>query len=271
MISLARMAVSLTVVGSINLDLVTRVDRIPRAGETVGGGELLRFPGGKGANQAVAAARLGAQVRMIGAVGADPFAEEALAGLREAGVELELERGGATGLAMIIVDAAGENQIVTVPGANATVTPRPVDGPVLCQLEVSDEVVLAAAASASFFALNAAPARPIDVEPDLLVVNRLEHEVVSRGRLVAVTYGAEGAALYESGRELARARPPEIKALDGTAAGDAFTACLVVSLLEGRPRDESLHRACVAGALAASRLGAQSSLPTAAEVDKLIA
>src|SRR5476651_1773874 len=215
-ISLARMAISLTVVGSINLDLVTRVDRIPRAGETVGGGQLLRFPGGKGANQAVAAARLGAQVRMIGAVGTDPFADEALAGLRDAGVELELEHGAATGLAMIIVDAAGENQIVTVRGANAEVTPRAVEGPVLCQLEVPDAVVLAAAASASFFALNAAPARPIDVEPDLLVVNRLEHEVVSRGRLVAVTFGAEGAALYEGGREIARAVPPSVDAVDGT-------------------------------------------------------
>jgi ribokinase len=265
------MTISLTVVGSINLDLVTRVDRIPRPGETVGGGELLRFPGGKGANQAVAAARLGARVTMIGSVGADSFADEALAGLREAGVELELARGSATGLAVIIVGADGENQIVTVPGANAEVAPRAVEGPVLCQLEVSDAVVLAAAASASFFALNAAPARPIDVEPDLLIVNQLEHEVVSRGRLVAVTFGAAGAALYEDGHEIARAASPAVDAVDGTAAGDAFTACLVVSLLEGRPRAEALHRACAAGALAASRLGAQPSLPTAAEIDTLVA
>lgn len=269
MISLARMAVSLTVVGSINLDLVTRVDRIPRVGETVGGGQLLRYPGGKGANQAVAAARLGAQVRMIGAVGGDPFADEALAGLREVAVELELEGHEATGLAMIIVDAAGETQIVTVPGANAELTPRAVQGAVLCQLELPDAVVLAAAASASFFALNAAPARPLDIEPDLLVVNQLEYEVVSRGRLVAVTFGAEGAALYEDGSEIARAAPPVVEAVDGTAAGDAFTACLVVSLLEDRSREESLRRACAAGALAASRPGAQPSLPTAAEIDKL--
>ena len=265
------MPVALTVVGSINLDLVTRVERLPRPGETIGGGELQRFPGGKGANQAVAAARLGAQVRMIGAVGEDAFAEEALAGLRSAGVELELQHGGATGVAMIIVDAAGENQIVTVAGANGEITPRAVDGAVLCQLEVSDEVVLAAAASASFFALNAAPARAVELEPDLLVVNRFEHEVVSRGRLVAVTYGAEGAALFEDGREIARATPPRVDAVDGTAAGDAFTACLVVSLLEGRPRAEALHRACAAGAFAASRLGAQPSLPTAAEVEELAA
>jgi ribokinase len=172
---------------------------------------------------------------------------------------------------MIIVDAAGETQIVTVPGAKAELTPRAVEGAVLCQLEIPDAVVQAAAASASFFALNAAPARPIDVEPDLLVVNQLEHEVVSRGRLVAVTFGAEGAALYEDGREIARAVPPIVEAVDGTAAGDAFTACLVVSLLEGRSHEESLRRACAAGALAASRPGAQPSLPTTAEIDKLSA
>jgi ribokinase len=261
--------VDLTVVGSINLDLVARVERLPRPGETVSGAELSRFPGGKGANQAVAAARMGARVRLVGAVGEDGFADEALAGLVEAGVELELERHGATGLALVLVEAGGENQIVVVPGANATVTPREVGGAVLCQLEVSDEVVAAAARSASFFALNAAPVRPVGLEPDLLVVNRLEHEVVSRGRLVAVTYGAEGAALFENGSEVARAAPPAVEAVDGTAAGDAFTACLVVSLLEGRRREEALCRACAAGALAASRPGAQPSLPTASEVDAL--
>jgi ribokinase len=264
-------AVELTVVGSINLDLVARVERLPRPGETITGAELRRFPGGKGANQAVAAARLGARVRMVGAVGEDAFAEEALAGLREARVELELEARGTTGLALILVAADGENQIVVVPGANATVTPSEATGAVLCQLEVSDEVVAAAARSASFFALNAAPARPVPFVPDLLVVNRLEREVVSRGRLVAVTYGAEGAALFEGGEEVARAAPPPVEAVDGTTAGDAFTACLVVSLLEGRPREQALRRACAAGALAASRLGAQPSLPTAAEVDALSA
>jgi len=243
--------VELTVVGSINLDLVARVERLPRAGETVGGRDVVRVPGGKGANQAVAAARLGARVRMVGAVGSDPLAGEALAGLTAAGVELDLTRAGTTGVALILVDAGGENQIVVVPGANADVAPTSPGGAVLCQLEVPDAVVAAAARKAAFFALNAAPARPIDLEPDLLIVNELEHEVVSRGKLVAVTYGARGAALFEGGREIARAPPPPVDAVDGTAAGDAFAACLVVSLLEGRERNEALVRACAAGAIAA--------------------
>jgi ribokinase len=260
------MSVSLTVVGSINLDLVARVATLPRPGETLTAAAFSRFPGGKGANQAVAAARLGASVTMIGAVGDDGLADEALAGLRDAGVELRVERRATTGIALILVADDGENQIVVVPGANAEVTPVSPGGSVLCQLEVPDEVVLAAARGASFFALNAAPARAIDVEPDLLIVNQLECETNARGRLVAVTYGAEGAALFEDGVEVARATPPSVDAVDGTAAGDAFAACLVVSLLEGRPRDDALRRACAAGAIAASRLGAQPSLPTAAEL-----
>ena len=265
------MSAELTVVGSINLDLVARVAALPRPGETITGASFERFPGGKGANQAVAAAKLGARVRMFGAVGTDPFADDALTGLEEAGVELDLDRVGTTGIALILVAADGENQIVVVPGANAAVRPVSPGGAVLCQLEVPDAVVAAAARGATFFALNAAPARPVGVEPDLLIVNRLEHEVVSRGKLVAVTYGAEGAALFEDDREVARARPPRVDAVDGTAAGDAFAACLVVSLLEGRPRDEALTRACAAGAITASRLGAQPSLPDASELEAILA
>src|SRR5471030_1912710 len=248
------MAVELTVVGSINLDLVAQVHRLPRPGETLSATALDRFPGGKGANQAVAAARLGARVRFVGAVGNDAEADEALTNLHAAGVELDLERAGSTGLALILVAADGENQIVVVPGANALLTPREVEGAVLCQLEVPNHVVLAAAHKASFFALNAAPARPIAIEPDLLIVNRLEHEIVSAGKLVAVTLGAEGAVLYEDGREVARATPPRVDVVDGTAAGDAFAAALVLAILEQRPHDEALRRACAAGALAASNL-----------------
>ena len=266
----------LTVVGSINLDLVARVERLPRPGETVSGATLERVPGGKGANQAVAAARLGARVTLRGAVGADSFAEEALAELREAQVALELDTSDVTGIALILVDDAGENQIVVVPGANGEVRPRGATGAVLCQLEIPVEAVEAAAAGAGFFCLNAAPAKPVPpplVERcDLVVVNRYELDALpAQPRLTALTLGAEGAVLLEDGEEVARAAPPAVEVVDGTAAGDAFTACLVVSHLEGRGWDEALRRACAAGALAASRFGAQPSLPTAAEVDEILA
>ena len=259
------------VVGSINLDLVTRVGRLPRPGETLSGASVERVPGGKGANQAVAAARLGASVRLVGCVGADPVAEEALAGLRAAGVELEVREVDAlTGVAIILVADDGENVIVVVPGANAHVGGFTVDGNVLCQLEIPDEAVKEARAQARWLCVNAAPARPLVVEPDLVVVNRYEAEVVGEQPLLAVTMGEEGAVLLERGKEIARARPPRVVAIDGTAAGDAFTACLVVSLLEGRDPEEALRRACAAGALAASRFGAQPSLPTTEDVDAIL-
>jgi ribokinase len=129
---------------------------------------------------------------------------------------------------------------------------------------------VAATAPGEFF-LNAAPARGAVPAADVTIVNRYELEVLTdREGVIAVTLGAEGAVLLDDGEEIARATPPPVDAVDGTAAGDAFTACLVVSLLEGRTRDESLRRACIAGALAASRFGAQTSLPTAEEVDALL-
>ena len=265
----------ITVVGSVNLDLVVRVERLPEPGETVGGGAFARVPGGKGANQAVACARLGADVTMIASVGRDPFAAEALAGLQEAGVTLQLSEADApTGVAVIQVDAEGETTIAVAPGANgalASVVLPPHDA-VLCQLEVPDEAVLAAwEACTGLYCLNAAPARPIAVDADLTVVNRLELDALTRrDGLVALTLGAEGAVLLDDGEEIARAVPPPVDAVDGTAAGDAFTACLLVSLLEGRGEEEALRRACAAGALAATRFGAQPSLPTAAEVDAIL-
>jgi len=264
----------IAVVGSINLDLVARCERLPRPGETVTGATFARYPGGKGANQAVAAARLGADVRMVGCVGRDAFAADALAGLHEAGVELDVrEVEEPTGVALILVAADGENQIAVAPGANTLVGGFDVSGAdaVLCQLEIPDSAVAEAARQARFLCLNAAPARPLAVEPDLLVVNRYELEALGERRgLVALTLGAEGAVLLENGREVERATPPPVTAVDGTAAGDAFTACLLVSHLQGRPWDEALRRACAAGAIAASRAGAQPSLPTSAEVDALV-
>ena len=272
----------LTVVGSINLDLVARCERLPRPGETVTDAAFDRVPGGKGANQAAAAARLGAEVRLVGCVGNDSFAHEALSGLVADGVGLDVVVADtSTGVALILVDADGENQIVVAPGANAALRPEDVDvgdaDGVLCQLEIPGVTVAKVARSATgMFGLNAAPARPVpdDVlaRADLVVVNRYELEALggTPPGLVALTLGAEGAVLLEGGEEVARARPPQVEAVDGTAAGDAFTACLFVSLLEGRGREDALARACAAGALAASRPGAQPSLPSAAEVDAIV-
>lgn len=274
--------VRLTVVGSINLDLVARCSHLPRPGETVQATTLERVPGGKGANQAVAAARLGAAVRMVGRVGNDTFADEAMQGLLDAGVELDVSRVGAgTGVALIQVDGAGETQITVVPGANASLGPDDVelDGgeAVLCQLEIPGATVAALASrTTGFFALNAAPARPVAPDAlsraDLVIVNPYEYEQLDKRRttLVALTLGADGAILLQRGREVARARPPTLDVVDGTGAGDAFCACLVVALLEGRNEEEALVRACAAGAPAASRFGAQPSLPTAAEVDAVL-
>lgn len=263
-------------VGSANVDLVARCERLPRPGETVTDAVFERVPGGKGANQAVAAARLGARVRFVGRIGRDDLVLRSLEceGVDTSGVVRDEGEGG---VALILVEASGENVIVVAPGANRRLTPGDVEvgeaDAVICQLEIPTEAVAAAAAEARFFCLNAAPARgPLELEPDLLVVNRYEHELVGPYEgLVALTLGAEGAALLEGGKEVARARPPHIEAIDGTAAGDAFCAAMVVSLLEGKERTDALRRACAAGALAAARPGAQPSLPTAAEVDAALA
>ena len=212
---------------------------------------------------------------MIGAVGPDPLAEGALAGLREAGVALDLQDSDEpTGIAVILVDGAGENQIVVAPGANAALADvvLPEHDAVLCQLEIPDAAIESAwEACDGVFCLNAAPARSVDVDPDLTVVNRYELEALSRrDGLVALTLGADGAILLEDGEEVARATPPEVVVVDGTAAGDAFTACLLVSLLQERDYADALNRACAAGALAASREGAQPSLPTAGEIDAIL-
>ena len=267
----------ITVVGSANIDHVARCARLPRPGETLTDAVFERVPGGKGANQAVAAARLGAAVKFIGRIGRDDLV---LRSLEREGIDTSavVRDDGETGVAVILVDDSGENVIVVAPGANRRLTADDVDvgeaDAVISQLEIPFEAVAAAAARARFFCLNAAPARgavELERRPDLLIVNRYEYEQVAPGEgLVALTLGADGAVLFERGQEVARATPPPVTAVDGTAAGDAFCAALVVSLLEGRERGLALQRACVAGALAASRPGAQPSLPTAAEVDALL-
>ncbi|MBD0317799.1 MAG: ribokinase, partial [Thermoleophilia bacterium] len=209
-----------------------------------------------------------------------------LADLEEAGVDLSGVRvvdDEPTGVALVLVDRGGENQIVVAPGANRKLAPSDADvggsDAVLSQLEVPLETVAAAAErTQGFFCLNAAPARAVPEETlarcDLIVANSFELDALGSsplGGLFALTLGAEGALLLEGGEEVARAAPPSVRAVDGTAAGDAFCACLVVSLLEGRAQEDALRRACAAGALTASRPGAQPSLPTAAEVGAILA
>ncbi len=272
----------MTVVGSVNLDLVATVDRLPRSGETRTATGFARIPGGKGANQALAAQRCGADVRLVAAVG--DGADEALALLRAEGVDLTRvrETDGPTGLALIEVDERGETTIVVVPGANASLTLEPADvtdaDAVLTVLEIPNDVVRAAAEhTTGLFVLNAAPARAVDPavlrRADLVVVNRAEHAVIpgiDDARAVLVTLGAEGAVLRRGGREVARASPPPVTAVDGTAAGDAVVATAALGMLDGLEDTALLARACAAGALTATRHGAQPSLPTAAEIDEVL-
>ncbi len=269
---------SIAVVGSVNLDIVASVSRLPAPGETVTGAELDRFPGGKGANQALAAQRLGADVRLIACVGRDTAADEALALLRAGGVDLDgCQRieGAATGTALIAVAPSGENHIVVAPGANRALTVasvRNVDADaVICQLEVPIPVIVEVANKfAGFFCVNLAPAAEIDVtvlqRADLVVVNETESAWYGatlgacRG-IVATTRGAGRATLEQDGDLIAEAQPPTVDVVDTTGAGDTFTAALALALLEGQEPASALRFACAAGALATTTLGAQSALP----------
>jgi ribokinase len=278
---------SIAVVGSVNLDLVASVSRLPQAGETVTGASLNRYPGGKGANQALAARRLGAEVALVARVGDDAAATEALALLVQDGVDLTRcikDPAHPTGLALIAVSADGENQIVVVPGANALLVPASLDLPtvdaVICQLEVPMKTIGAVAAQVSgFFALNIAPAMPVPVavlrRADLVVMNESEAQVVGEAiseclGWVATTYGAGGARLTKVGVELVAAVPPKVTVVDTTGAGDTFTAALVLALVEGTSPRAALEFACAAGALATTRCGAQPSFPWRQEVHGIL-
>jgi ribokinase len=281
------MAPRITVVGSVNLDFVATAARLPAPGETVTGAVLARHPGGKGANQALAAARLGARVSMIARVGADALADEALALLRAEGVDLagcRADPAAPTGVALIAVDARGENQIVVAPGANAVFAADQldagIDGALICQLEIPVETVARAVALTSgFVCLNLAPAAEIPealmARADLIVVNETEAafygpRLHDGGGMVVITLGARGATLFKAGEQIAVALPPKVEAVDATGAGDSFVGALVVALIEGREPHDALAFACAAGALTATRPGAQPALPRRAEVEALL-
>lgn len=291
------------VLGSLNLDHVVRAARLPGPGETVAGDGFTTVPGGKGLNQAVAAHRAGAGVTLLGALGADPAGEALHAFLVTEGLATaHIARvAGASGTAHITVDAAtGENTIVVVPGANGVTLPLDAareraiarSGALVMQLEVPQPMLLAAARVAAEHGvrtvLTPAPVQPIDPRllelVDLLVPN--EHEAMrlagagdpesaaielSGGRLVVVTLGAEGVLCAEDGRIVGRFPARSVAAVDTTAAGDTFVGALVARLTAGRALQEAIGWAQAAAAIAVTRAGATSSMPTAAEVEALLA
>ena len=298
------------VLGSLNMDLVVRTERIPRPGETVHGHDFRTVPGGKGANQAAAAARLGADVHMLGRVGSDAFGDELLQNMRRQGVGTDhvlRDPEAPSGNAMILVQSDGENSIVVTPGANGRVSVADVDDAkemlekarfVVMQFEVPLPVVgyaigLAASLGAEVI-LNPAPAYP--VEPAFLqgvyclVVNETEAETLSQvavsgietateaGRrlqdlgipVVIITLGALG-ALFLDRDETLHVPTRTVEVVDTTAAGDAFIGGLVASLNRSMPLPDAVRYATCAGTLATTVLGAQTSLPTQEQVDAFFA
>jgi ribokinase len=295
------------VVGALHRDLVVRAGRFPAAGETVLGDDFALFLGGKGANQAVAAARLGARVALVGALGDDEWGREVRAALGAEGLELSAVQslpGVHTGVAVITVVPGGENTIVVAPGAGARVTPEDVvraagvitaADVLLVQGELASSVSrrameLARAAGVAVV-YNAAPVGTLPAgflrHVDVLVVNRGEAEALVGARAldaadlarrlaslgpasVVVTLGAEG-ALHFDGLELARVASFPVTAVDTTGAGDAFAAALAVRRAEGATLADAVRFACAAGALATTRAGAIPALPRRDEVEGLLA
>jgi len=285
------------VAGSANLDFVVRAAHAPAPGETVLGRELATYPGGKGANQALACARAGAApTRMLLALGADAHAEPIERSLREGGVELRVRRidDRATGTAFVCVADDGENSIVVAPGANAALRGDDLPaldgvGWLLLQLETPLDAVAAwarrARAAGVTVALNAAPAQALPAAlldaVDLLIVNEGELAALTglsdpeaalaavRVPNVVVTLGARGCLARVDGRRL-RQRAFAVEAVDTTAAGDTFCGVLVAALAQGDGFETALRRACAASALACTRPGAQTSVPSHVEVERLL-
>jgi ribokinase len=287
--------VAIRVIGSINLDIVASGTALPRAGETVTGATLAYHAGGKGANQALAARRLGGEVAMIGCVGADPAADQAMALLRADGVNVSGVSVNAdlqTGVALIAVSSSGENQIIVAPGANEAMSAETIGDigqqtydATICQLEIPVATIEAIAASVTgFFAINLAPAQTIPPSilsrADLIIVNETEaafygDALYGLRALVVVTLGSEGAIMHQGtvhqGTEgTITAKPPKVRPVDTTGAGDTFVGALVLALMEGQSRQDAMNFACAAGAAATLTAGAQPSLPDRATVHALM-
>lgn len=279
---------TICVIGSINLDFVIRTKTLPTAGETLGGGDFITTPGGKGANQALAAKRLGADASLLGCIGDDQYGDSALENLRRDGVDLagiRVLQSIMSGAAFINLSEDGENQIAVAPGSNAAFAPDhlpPIAADaIIAQLEVAPETILAAVSDTDvFFCLNAAPALPISPtllnRADLLVVNETEYEfykdhLADFSGLLARTYGAKGASLFSSGQEIARCAGYRVDTVDTTGAGDCFTAALTVFLMEQLDHTTALERACMCAALATTKTGAQTGMPYRAQAEAFFA
>jgi ribokinase len=290
----------IVVVGSINMDLVVRAPHLPQPGETILGSDFKTFPGGKGANQAVAAARLGGRVKMIGRVGSDAFGAQLLQTLHDDHIDttfVQRDTAAPSGVALITVEEAGQNTIVVASGANARVTPADVDAATAafegasvlllqleCPLPAVQHAIEVARQHQLRVILNPAPSQPLDAQllsqVDYLVPNQIELALLTRAdsleegvsrlkalgiRQVVVTLGGDGAAVFD-GDQAYQLPPHHVNVVDTTAAGDAFVGGFAVALVEGKSTRAAAEWGNAAGALAVTRAGAQPSLPTRAEL-----
>ncbi|MBT6813377.1 MAG: ribokinase [Anaerolineae bacterium] len=300
----------IVVVGSLNMDLVVRVPHMPIPGETVLGNDFQNIPGGKGANQAVGAARMGARVTMIGKVGNDEFGKALTKNLANEGVgisHISVDEKEATGIAMITLDQNGQNSIVVASGANMALKPEDIRTawkkisdidvlvmPLEVSLECVEEAVRLATESSVKVILNPAPAQKLSDDllkkVDVLVPNESETslltglavESIEDAKIAAksllekgagaivLTLGSRGALLISENQPAIISTPYKVNVVDTTAAGDSFVAALSVGIVEGLPLENALRQATAAGALAVTKMGAQPCMPTKKEVNELM-
>ncbi len=278
---------TLCALGSVNLDLIIQTAKLPQAGETITQGLFHSLPGGKGANTAFAAQRLGAEVTLIAMVGEDAYASEALKGVKTSGVNLQsvmTHPTAPTGVAFINVSDDGENQIAVASGANMEFSaehlpPLNYDA-ILTQFEIPVDTIAAAInAFEGFVAVNASPVTDdvVKIIPraDLIIVNQGEFEAFQEvfkdyQGLLAITLGAAGAVLKNGAEIIAEAKPPKVDVVDTTGAGDAFAAALTVALVEGQAPQSALNFACIVGALTTTKIGTQTATPNRPDVEALL-
>ena len=299
----------ITVIGSLNMDLITITEKSPRVGETLIGISFKQSAGGKGANQADSIAKLGGKVNMIGRVGEDDFGKALVQSLKKDGVDvskISVSKKASTGIATIIVNGSGDNSIIVVPGANYEVTPSDIDNSIdviskakmiIAQLEVPLDTITYSFKKAKEYGvytiLNPAPAQPLSDEllrmTDLLVPNEIELEILSGKPLVTqddmyvaartllnkgvkeiiVTLGSQG-CLYMNENESIHYPAYKVEVVDTTAAGDSFIGGIATALSEGKPIKEAIGLATKVSALTVTRLGAQISLPLREEVENFL-